>query len=91
VNKKQVVKEALLKFAEDADKLDGDMFRERVIALTEQLHGIAKPPMPGWKKKAYAVVLTLAGLWGLVQYLHYEACREKFPTASGWVCVMQSR
>jgi 3-methyladenine DNA glycosylase AlkD len=48
-------------------------------------------PMPRWKKKLYLSLAIGIGFWALMHYLHYEACREKFPQASGWVCLISPR
>jgi hypothetical protein len=59
--------------------------------VAKALAKLNRKPMPGWKKKLYLGMFTIGGVWCLFQYLHYEACREKYPQASGWVCLMAPR
>ena len=91
MNKKQAVKEALLAFSEKADQLNDSAFQEMTLNLAHKLEGYSKPPMPAWKKKLYLVLGSLTMVWVLFHYLSYEACREKYPNAAAWVCVMSPK
>jgi len=91
MNKRTATAEVISKFTQNTNGVTEDVFREQAMELAERLQKINHPPMPGWKKKLYVGLTLVGGFWCLMQYLHYEACREKFPQASGWVCMMQSR
>ena len=85
MDKRKLVSEFVMKNPQIAsdEKLDE--------LVNEFVKKLSKKPMPGWKKKLYAGVFVVGSIWTLFQYLHYEACREKYPNASGWVCLMQPR
>ena len=91
MNKRTAAEQAILNFNSNVAGVNDEVYREQLTELEGKLRKINKPPMAAWKKKTYSIVLGLGAVWVLMQYLHYEACREKFPTASGWVCMIQSR
>jgi hypothetical protein len=85
VDKRKIVSEFVLQNPQIAsdEKLD-----ELVSHFVTR---ISKKPMPAWRKKLYMGMAGFAFIWTCLQYLHYEACREKYPNASGWVCLMQPK
>lgn len=64
---------------------------EEIALVKKYIEKAEHKKMPAWKRKLYAVGVLGVGLWVFIHYLHYEACKQKYPQASGWVCLISPK